>query len=250
VIELDVADQVLVDRLSGRRVCMKCGAMYHLSMLKGETRCAKCGEELNQRNDDMPETVLNRLKVYHEQTAPLTAYYGQKGLLKRKRLKVLLCRICSLLFLLPLIAAVVVTALRYAPLLNDLSGVLRICFGDASILLTADIGGTIQKMMATEYGPEVLKSDILKAPHHGKNAVNAELLRTVDPKLVLVTGKVDRTKTCVNQIKKAGIPCKLTSYGTILMETDGKDWYVNQEDKWGELEKQRKKLERQQKKKK
>lgn len=134
--------------------------------------------------------------------------------------------------------------------MNDLSGVLRICFGDASILLTADIGGTIQEMMAKEYGAEVLKSDILKAPHHGKNAVNAELLRTVDPKLVLVTGKVARTKACVNQIKKAGIPCKLTSYGTILMETDGKDWYVNQEDKWGELEKQRKKLEKQQKKKK
>ncbi len=83
VIELDVADQVLVDRLSGRRVCLKCGATYHLSMLKGETRCAKCGEELIQRNDDKPETVLNRLKVYHEQTAPLTGYYWQKGLLKK-----------------------------------------------------------------------------------------------------------------------------------------------------------------------
>ena len=83
VIELDVADQVLVDRLSGRRVCLKCGATYHLSMLNGETKCAKCGEELVQRNDDKAETVLNRLEVYHAQTAPLIGYYEQKGLLKK-----------------------------------------------------------------------------------------------------------------------------------------------------------------------
>ena len=82
VIELDVADQVLVDRLSGRRVCLKCGATYHISMLGGKTTCDKCGEELIQRNDDKAETVLNRLKVYHEQTAPLIGYYSGKGLLK------------------------------------------------------------------------------------------------------------------------------------------------------------------------
>ena len=81
VIELDVADQVLVDRLSGRRVCLKCGATYHVSMLNGKTTCDKCGEELIQRNDDKAETVLNRLSVYHEQTAPLTGYYAKKGLL-------------------------------------------------------------------------------------------------------------------------------------------------------------------------
>ena len=83
VIELDVADQVLVDRLSGRRVCLKCGATYHLSMLNGETRCANCGEELIQRNDDKAETVLNRLKVYHEQTEPLIAFSDKKGLLHK-----------------------------------------------------------------------------------------------------------------------------------------------------------------------
>ena len=83
VIELDVADQVLVERLSGRRVCLKCGATYHLSMLNGETKCSKCGEELIQRNDDKAETVLNRLEVYHAQTAPLIGYYEKKGLLKK-----------------------------------------------------------------------------------------------------------------------------------------------------------------------
>ena len=83
VIELDVADQVLVDRLSGRRVCLKCGATYHVSMLDGKTTCDKCGEELIQRDDDKPETVLNRLKVYHDQTAPLIGFYEKKGLLRK-----------------------------------------------------------------------------------------------------------------------------------------------------------------------
>jgi len=83
VIELDVADQVLVDRLSGRRVCVKCGATYHTSMLGGKTTCDVCGEELIQRNDDKAETVLNRLQVYHAQTAPLIGYYSEKGLLKK-----------------------------------------------------------------------------------------------------------------------------------------------------------------------
>jgi len=82
VIELAVDDQVLVDRLSGRRVCVKCGATYHLSLLGGKIHCDVCGEELIQRNDDKAETVLNRLKVYHAQTAPLIDYYSKKNLLK------------------------------------------------------------------------------------------------------------------------------------------------------------------------
>ena len=83
VVELDVSDEELVNRLSGRRVCVKCGATYHISMLGGKTTCDKCGEELIQRNDDKAETVLNRLKVYHDQTAPLIGYYENKGLLKK-----------------------------------------------------------------------------------------------------------------------------------------------------------------------
>ena len=83
VIELDVADQVLVERLRGRRVCLKCGATYHVSMLNGKTTCDKCGDELIQRDDDKPETVQNRLTVYHNQTAPLIGYYEKKGLLHK-----------------------------------------------------------------------------------------------------------------------------------------------------------------------
>ena len=82
VVDLDVDDQVLINRLSGRRVCLTCGATYHVDYLNGETKCAKCGEELIQRKDDSAETVLARLNVYHEQTAPLADYYQKKGNLK------------------------------------------------------------------------------------------------------------------------------------------------------------------------
>ena len=82
VVELAVEDQKLVDRLSGRRVCLKCGATNHVSQLNGRTQC-DCGEPLVQRDDDKPETVLSRLKVYHDQTAPLVDFYEKKGLLHR-----------------------------------------------------------------------------------------------------------------------------------------------------------------------
>lgn len=83
VIELAVDDQVLIDRLSGRRACLKCGATYHVSWLDGKNTCKNCGEELVQRNDDKPETVLSRLTVYHKQTAPLVDFYEKMGLLKK-----------------------------------------------------------------------------------------------------------------------------------------------------------------------
>jgi len=82
VVEIAVADEALVKRLSGRRVCLNCGATYHVSTLGGKTTCDKCGEELIQRKDDNPETVQNRLNVYHSQTAPLISFYQERGLLK------------------------------------------------------------------------------------------------------------------------------------------------------------------------
>ncbi|MBR4710680.1 MAG: adenylate kinase [Clostridia bacterium] len=75
VIELDVADEVLIKRISGRRVCLKCGATYHVSMLGGKTTCDNCGETLIQRDDDKAETVLNRLNSYHSKTEPLVNFY-------------------------------------------------------------------------------------------------------------------------------------------------------------------------------
>lgn len=81
VVDISVADDHLVKRLSGRRVCPACGATYHVDLLQGETKCEKDGTELIQRDDDKPETVLSRLSVYHQKTAPLIAYYEEKGLL-------------------------------------------------------------------------------------------------------------------------------------------------------------------------
>lgn len=80
VVDIDVPDDHLVRRLSGRRVCEKCSGTYHVDTLTGDS-CPKCGGALIQREDDNPATVLNRLNVYHAQTAPLIDYYKQKGLL-------------------------------------------------------------------------------------------------------------------------------------------------------------------------
>ena len=81
VINLDVDQALLLERLCGRRVCKDCGESYHVSRLNGETKCARCGGELYQRKDDNPETVKSRLSVYNAQTAPLIAYYEKKGIL-------------------------------------------------------------------------------------------------------------------------------------------------------------------------
>ena len=81
-INLDVPDEVLVKRLSGRRVCPLCGAPYHVDRLDGATTCKADGTPLIQRDDDKAETVLNRLQVYHQKTAPLIDYYEGEGLLK------------------------------------------------------------------------------------------------------------------------------------------------------------------------
>jgi adenylate kinase len=85
VIEMQVEDAVLVDRVSGRYTCAKCGAGYHDRNLqpKVEGVCDRCGStEFSRRSDDNAETVGARLAAYHEQTAPLLPYYGERGVLK------------------------------------------------------------------------------------------------------------------------------------------------------------------------
>lgn len=83
VLSLEVDDDVIVERLSSRRECKECGAPYSVLFKKPVTegKCDKCGGELIQRADDNPATIQNRLKVYHEQTEPIKAYYEEKGLL-------------------------------------------------------------------------------------------------------------------------------------------------------------------------
>ena len=83
-IDVDVPDENIVNRMSGRRACLKCGATYHIvyAAPKTENVCDTCGETLVLRDDDKPETVSKRLKVYHEQTQPLIDYYTKQGVLK------------------------------------------------------------------------------------------------------------------------------------------------------------------------
>ncbi len=84
VIDIEVADDVIARRVSGRRVCLACGATYHVDYKKPavEGVCDKCGDTLVQRKDDHPDTVKDRLRVYHEQTEPLKSYYAVSGKLK------------------------------------------------------------------------------------------------------------------------------------------------------------------------
>ncbi len=83
-IDVDVPDEAIVTRMSGRRACLKCGATYHIVYAAPvkEGICDKCGESLVLRDDDKPETVQKRLTVYHEQTQPLIDYYTKQGVLK------------------------------------------------------------------------------------------------------------------------------------------------------------------------
>ena len=82
-VDVDVPDENIVARMSGRRACPKCGATYHIvyAAPKQEGICDKCGAELILRDDDKPETVQNRLKVYHDQTQPLIEYYTGEDIL-------------------------------------------------------------------------------------------------------------------------------------------------------------------------
>ena len=81
VIDIEVADEKIAARMSGRRVCKACGNSYHLEYKKPQNDgvCDACGGELIQRKDDAPETVLERLKIYHEETEPLKDFYEKQG---------------------------------------------------------------------------------------------------------------------------------------------------------------------------
>ena len=82
-LDVEVPDANIVNRMAGRRACLKCGATYHTEFAapKKEGICDKSGSELVLRDDDKPETVQKRLEVYHEQTHPLIDYYKKKGVL-------------------------------------------------------------------------------------------------------------------------------------------------------------------------
>ena len=83
VLDFTASEKIIIDRLSGRRICKSCGAIYHIRNIvpKVEGVCDNCGGELYQRDDDKPESVKKRLDVYKKQTAPLIDYYKEKELL-------------------------------------------------------------------------------------------------------------------------------------------------------------------------
>ena len=83
VISLEVSDETIVERMSGRRVCAKCGRSYHAKYKPSKNgEYCECGEKLTVRSDDAPDVVRSRLAVYHDVTEPLKAYYESKGLLR------------------------------------------------------------------------------------------------------------------------------------------------------------------------
>lgn len=84
VVSIEISDEVIMERMSGRRVCESCGASYHLVAVPPQTAgvCDRCGGKLVQRHDDEPETVKARLEVYHKETKPLEQFYAQRGLLR------------------------------------------------------------------------------------------------------------------------------------------------------------------------
>ena len=81
VVDINVPDEVITRRVSGRRACLDCGSTYHVETKKPQVEgiCDRCGSTLVQRKDDLPETVLERLHVYHAQTEPLRDYYAAAG---------------------------------------------------------------------------------------------------------------------------------------------------------------------------
>ncbi len=83
-LDIEVPDENIIERMAGRRSCVGCGATYHLvfNPTKQEGVCDVCGDKLILRDDDKPETVQNRLSVYHEQTKPLIDFYAQRDVLK------------------------------------------------------------------------------------------------------------------------------------------------------------------------
>jgi adenylate kinase len=82
---IEVPDEVVINRLSGRRVCVKAGHNYHIEFdpPKREGVCDQDGSRLEQRDDDKPEVIKKRLRVYHDQTEPVAAYYDEQGILRR-----------------------------------------------------------------------------------------------------------------------------------------------------------------------
>ena len=111
---------------------------------------------------------------------------------------------------------------------NGRSTVAHIRFGSASILLTADIIGDTQTWLMANVSEEYLDADILKAPHHGVSAMVGDFIDAVSPEMIFFNNERSDAREGIRQAEKAGLPFLCTGDATIVLETDGTDWYVVQ----------------------
>ena len=113
--------------------------------------------------------------------------------------------------------------------MNAQSGAAKLIFGDCSALFTADITGDTQKYFLETYGAGFLKVDVVKAPHHGITPMVGDFLTAVDPGYIWCTNyHGDRVEKTQNQATYRKIPIQFSGDGTIILECDGTDWYINQ----------------------
>ena len=111
---------------------------------------------------------------------------------------------------------------------NELSCCTRVTFGDASLLLTADAESIAQTGILAQLAPEELKANILKSPHHAYTIMEIEFLETVNPQLVFATNWLASVQPAAKQAERRDITFVAQGFGRIVMETDGKEWYVTQ----------------------
>lgn len=112
---------------------------------------------------------------------------------------------------------------------NAASALTRLEFGDCSALLCADISGRAQRAFLDALPPEALKADVMKAPHHGITPFVSEFLTAVDPAFVWITNyDAKKLSRIFHQLKGRSLPMYFSGEGTVILESDGKDWYVHQ----------------------
>lgn len=119
------------------------------------------------------------------------------------------------------------------PGVNDRSAIQLITFGESRILLCADLSGNAQKAIMKALPEGALAAEIVKAPHHGENAMVTEFLTAVEPSLVLCTSGSEEAPDLARQAKSRDLPLMYSGEGEIVLETDGTDWYVVQREKTG-----------------
>ncbi|MBQ8556696.1 MAG: MBL fold metallo-hydrolase [Clostridia bacterium] len=116
---------------------------------------------------------------------------------------------------------------------NDRSAIQLVTFGESRILLCADLTGNAQKAILRALPEGTLTAEIVKAPHHGENAMVTEFLTAVNPELILCTSNTDEAPDLVRQANSRELPLLFSGAGEIVLETDGADWYVVQHESQG-----------------